>query len=423
MSEHRQPAPGPHPLVRRGPVLGRRALLRNAALLGVGLPALSAFLEACGSSASSSGGAALEIASPDHPVTWQIADGNEPIADGLPPEAGPLLLYNYADYLAPSVLKSFEKEYGVEVKVSTFNDTDEAIQKIRTGAVPYDIYFPSYDQMSRLVNAELVRPLNHTYITNIDNVWPTFTNPWYDQGWQYSVPYSVYTTGIGWNTDLVSADIAALDDPYDAIWDPAYSGKTAVIDDWHTAMAMAALREGIDVNTADPADLKTISDQLTALTKATQPKVTVSMYSDLPAGQIGVSQMWSGDIVNAQYYLPKGKSVDILRYWFPEDGKGLVDNDLMVVLKGGKSPVLAHLFLQHLLDEDNALKNFGFIGYQPPQKTLDTARLVSDGFLPENLATAAVKEEWFDTAYRLLELDVDNDAAWHQIWQQFKAGA
>ena len=98
----------------------------------------------------------------------------------------------------------------------------------------------------------------------------------------------------------------------------------------------------------------------------------MTMYNDLPAGQLGISQMWSGDIVNAQYYLPKGQSADILRYWFPEDGKGLVDNDLMVVLKGGNSPVLAHLFLDHMLDEKNALKNFGYIGYQPPQNALDT---------------------------------------------------
>jgi len=28
-----------------------------------------------------------------------------------------------------------------------------------------------------------------------------------------------------------------------------------------------------------------------------------------------------------------------------------------------------------------------------------------------------------DVAYRLLELTVANDAAWHQVWQQFKAGA
>jgi spermidine/putrescine transport system substrate-binding protein len=309
------------------------------------------------------------------------------------------------------------------VKISTFNDTDEAVQKIRTGSVPFDIYFPSYDQISRLVAAELVQPLNHTYLSNIENVWQTFQNPWYDQGWQFTVPYTVYSTGVGWRDDMVE-DVAALGNPYDVLWNPEYSGMTAIIDDWHTAMAVVGLRAGItDVNTSSAHDLRAISDGLTELSHTTKPKVTVSMYSDLPGGQLGVSQMWSGDIVNAQWYLPKGESVEVLRYWFPEDGKGLVDNDLMVVLKDGRCPVLAHLFIQHMLDEKNALRNFGFIGYQPPQNVLDTDRLVADGYLPENLATAAVKQEWFDTSYRLLELDVANDQAWHQVWQQFKAGA
>ena len=416
---------GPQPR----PALDRRTLLRNAALLGISVPALGALLEACADAPTGAGGggtgtpAKLQIASPDNPVTWDIADDNQAIANGLAPEKGPLLVYNYADYLGPAVVKAFEEKYGVDVKISTFNDTDEAITKIRTGAVPFDIYFPSYDQIARLVTAELVRPLNHSYLGNLGNVWSSFQSPWYDGEARYSVPYSVYTTGIGWRTDLVPDDIAALPNPYDGLWDPAYHGKAAVIDDWHTAMAMVALRSGLtDVNTDKPEDLDVIQQGLSDLSDATQPKVTVSMYNDLPSGQLGITQMWSGDVVNAQYYLPKGQSVDVLRYWFPEDGKGLVDNDLMMVLKGGNNPVLAHLFLDHMLDETNALKNFGYIGYQPPQNALDSARLVADGYLPENLATAAVREEWFDVAYRLLELTVENDLAWHRIWQQFKAG-
>jgi spermidine/putrescine transport system substrate-binding protein len=413
-----------------GPAFDRRALLRNAALLGISVPTLSALLQACADSptgAGPGGGSpteAIQIASPDHPVTWDIADDNQPIADGLKPEQGPLMLYNYADYIGPAVVKSFEEKYGVDVKVSTFNDTDEAITKIRTGAVPFDIYFPSYDQIGRLVTAKLVRPINHSYVPNLGNVWTTFQSPWYDGEARYSVPYSVYTTGVGWNTDLVPDDVAALDNPYDSLWNADYRGKVGIIDDWHTAMAMVALREGVtDVNSENPADLEVIQKSLTELSGATKPKVTVSMYNDLPSGQLGISQMWSGDVVNAQYYLPKGKSVDILRYWFPEDGKGLVDNDLMMVLSGGKNPVLAHLFLDHMLDEKNSLKNFGYIGYQPPQNAINTDQLVADGYLPENLATAGVREEWFDVAYRLLELSIENDAAWHQVWQQFKAGA
>ena len=421
------PAPTPREMPigspRRGP--SRRQFLTRAALLAVGAPALPILLDACSKGGNStSAPSSLKIASPQNPVTWDIPADNMPIADGLTPEQGATLqLYSYADYVAPDAVKSFEEKYKTTVQVSTFNDTDEAITKIRGGNVDYDIYFPSYDQISRLVNGGLLKPLNHSYIPNIKNVWPVFTNPWYDQEWRFTVPYTVYTTGLGWRADQVPEDIGALSNPYDSLWDSKYKNKTAVIDDWHTAMALPLLRAGkSDVNTADADALKMIGEQLNAMVAATSPKVTVTMYSDLPAGQIGLSQMWSGDIINAQNYLPEGTGKEILRYWFPADGKGLVDNDLMVVLEGGKNPVLSHLFLNHMLETEMAKLNFTQIGYQPPQNSLNPDTLVAEGFIPENLRSAVVKPEYFDVGYRLLELDAANDAAWHNVWRAFKAG-
>ena len=283
------------------------------------------------------------------------------------------------------------------MQLSTFNDTEEAITKIRSGNVPYDIYFPSYDQISKMVAGKLIRPLTHSYLPNIKNVWPSFLNPFYDGEWRYTVPYTVYTTGIGWNTDIVTADIGKLDNPYASLWDTQYAGKTAVIDDYHTAMSMVLLKNGVtDINTSDPTDIALIGTDLTAMQQATGPKVTITMYNDLPLGQMGLCQMWSGDVVNAVYYLPKGKGPETLGYWFPEDGKGMVDNDLMVVLAGGKCPVLAHLFIDFMLDKANALKNFGFIGYQPPQNAINPSQLVQDGYLPANLKSATVLPEYFD---------------------------
>jgi spermidine/putrescine transport system substrate-binding protein len=365
----------------------------------------------------------MTLAAPDNPVTWPIPDDNKPIADGLAPEKGATLeIYNYADYLSPQAIKAFEDQYGIKIEVSTFNDGDEAITKLRSG-VDFDIYNANYTEISRLVNGGLLRPLNHSYIPNIKNVWPGFTNPWYDQEWRYTVPYTIYTTGIGWRTDQVPADIGALKNPYDSFWDPTYKGKTAVLDDWHTAMAMVLLRQGItDVNTSSEADLKMVGEQLQALATATSPKVTITGYSELPAGQLGLAQMWSGDIINAQSYLPEGTGPEILRYWFPSDGKGMVDNDMLVTLRGGKNPVLAHLFINHMLDPEVAKENFSAIGYQPPQNSITPDSLVKEEFIPENLRTAIVKPEYFDAGYRLLELDPANDAAWHNVWQTFKAG-
>lgn len=412
----------PHGIPRSGPT--RRQFLARAALIAAGAPTLGIPLAACSKGGPSSSAPSLTLASPSSPVTWDIAADNEPIADGLTPEKGATLqLYSYADYISPDAVRSFEDKYQTKVQVSTFNDTDEAITKIRGGNVDYDIYFPSYDQISRLVNGELLKPLNHSYIPNIENVWPVFTNPWYDQEWRYTTPYTVYTTGIGWRTDQVPENIGALPNPYDALWDPRYKNKTAIIDDWHTAMAMVLLRNGItDVNTSSQTDLDMVGEQLRQMVAATSPKVTITMYSDVPAGQIGLAQMWSGDIIQALGYLPENTPPEVLQYWFPADGKGLVDNDLMVILKSGKNPVLAHLFLNHMLDPVSAQQNFTQIGYQPPQKSINPDTLVADGFIPENLTSAIVKPEYFDAGYRLLELDAENDAAWHNVWRGFKAG-
>lgn len=414
--------------IPRGP--SRRALLQVSALVAAGVP-LTAALSACTRQPSSSPTAVKNLsgASPQNPVTWPISETNTPIADNLTPEKNAVLrLYNYADYIDTAAIKSFEKkyaQYGVKVRLSTFNDNDEALTKVRQGSVPYDIWIGGgYDLTSRLVAAQLIRPLNHSYIPNIANVWPVFADPWYDQGWRYTVPYTVYTTGIGWRNDKVKTDIAGLANPYDALWDPKYRGQTAVLDDFQSTIEMCLLRAGIaDVNTDKPADLAKAQAQLQELAKSVAPKVTITMYSALPAGDFGQCAMWSGDAVNAVYYLPKKTSPSVLDYWFPPDGKGMIDNDLLVVLKGGRNPVLSHLFLNHLLDVKIAKGNFGATGYQPPQTVLDTDALVADGYLPKNLSAAVVKEEYFRVGYPALALSVENSAAWHKIWLAFKAGS
>jgi spermidine/putrescine transport system substrate-binding protein len=405
-----------------GPI-ARRSLLK--AMLAAGAaPALSGTLAACSGSGPTAAGTAPKIPSPTNPIRWPLSTKHPAIKSGLEPKPGSTLrIYNYADYLGPQVIKAFEKKYDVTVNVSTFNDEDEALTKIANGRLGLDLYFPSYDSISQLVGADLVRPLNHDYIPNMSNVWPQFHDPWYDRGWRYTVPYSVYTTGIGWRVDMVDEDIGARANPYDVFWDPRYAGNLAVLDDWHTMMSMVLLRNGIhNINSTRSADIDLMHRQMMQLLRRTHPKVTITMYNDLPAGQYGLAQMWSGDVVNAQYYLPKGTSPDVLRYWFPPSGRGEIDNDLMVVLAQGGNPVAAHFFINYLLDAKVAAKNFGYIGYQPPQNSINPDELVADGYLPKSLKPAAVLPHYFDVGYRLLQLPPSADQAWHQVWQEFKAG-
>jgi len=410
--------------------LDRRAFLTRSAAAALAVSG-GLLLQACGKrdpSGAAPGAGGPRLASPTNPVSWPIQPGNEPIAGGLQPERGATLkVYNWTEYIYKDVVTDFEKKYAkydVKVQVSTYGNMDEAVAKLRGGQVAFDVLFPTYDYLGKLVQGGFLRPLNHSYIENIDQVWPVFQNPFYDQGWHYSVPYTIYTSGIAWRVDKVEADVAGLANPWEALWDERYRGKVGILDDYREAIAMTLLKNGVtDVNTGDPAHLNLARDQLVDLAKRVRPRVNTNDYIDLPEAKTWITHAWSGDMVNAQYYMPKGQSAEVMRYWFPPDGKGLVNSDLIVLLRQGKNPVLGHLFLNHLLDYDVAVNNMSWNGYQPPQTKLDPGELVAQELLPPNLKTATVLPAWFDTGYRLLELSPEVDNLWHAAWQEFKAGA
>jgi spermidine/putrescine-binding protein len=157
---------------------------------------------------------------------------------------------------------------------------------------------------------------------------------------------------------------------------------------------------------------------------ATNVKYDVNDYTELPEGQAAIHQAWSGDMVSAPYYLPKGGKVSTLSYWSPTDGKGVIGSDTIAIPKNAENPVLAHLFLNYMLDSKIAFENFsGFVGYQPPQNNIDPERLVSTGVVPKNLTSTVVRPEDFDVGFVLAELAPSVDAMWHQVWQEFQAGA
>jgi spermidine/putrescine transport system substrate-binding protein len=410
--------------------MSRRAFLSRSAATALAVSG-GVLLSACGerdATGVAPGAGGPQLASPENPVTWPVPADAGRIADGMAPEQGATLrVYNWSEYIYKKVVQDFEKKYkkyDVKVQVSTYGNMDEAVAKLRGGQVAFDVLFPTYDYLGKLVQGNFLRPLNHSYIPNIEQVWPAFQNPWYDQGWNYSVPYTIYTTGIAWRVDKVKENIAKLPNPYEALWDPQYRGKVGILDDYREAIGMTLLKNGItDLNTGNQDHLDLARDQLVELAKAVRPRVNTNDYIDLPEAKTWITQAWSGDMVNAQYYMPKGQSADVMRYWFPPDGKGPVNSDLIVLLRTGKNPVLGHLFLDHLLDYDVAVENMSWNGYQPPQNKLNPAELVSQELLPKNLETATVVPAFFESGYRYLELPGEVDDRWHAAWQEFKAGA
>ena len=403
---------------------GRRELLERAAIGAFGLSVGPTLLAACGGGNGSSGETVeIPLARPGSPVTLPLFDDNPPIESGLEPEGGPLKVYNWNSYLWPRKLKEFEKEYGVDVELTNFSTMDQAIAKLGSGAVDFDVFFPTSDRISRLTFGKVIRPLNHEYIPNLKNVWPALQDPFYDKGSQYTVPYVLFTTGIGWRTDRVKTDPASLSHPYDIFWDESYKGKIYLLDDYREAIAMALLRKGhTDVNTGDPELIEAAKKDLQELSRV-NVQLSTEDYSYLPEGRADIHQAWSGSMVSGQYYMANGVPASVLRYWFQPDGRGPIGSDEMAVLKSGKNPVLAHHFLNFMLDEKNAYENFAqYVGYQPPQIKLNPDRLVADEVVPPNLKSAIVRESDFVNGYQELELSAESQSLWQNAWAEFNAG-
>ena len=109
-------------------------------------------------------------------------------------------------------------------------------------------------------------------------------------------------------------------------------------------------------------------------------------------------------------------------YWRPQEN-GVVQNDFFCVGKEAKSPVLAHQFINFLLDEQNAFTNFvDFTGYTPPQKGIDADALLEQGLIPKTLQPAIIRPEEFASNQELLQLSVAGQRLWDDAWSKFKAG-
>jgi spermidine/putrescine transport system substrate-binding protein len=366
--------------------LTRRALLARAgggaaALTGAGL-----LLAACGGSSngsatgsagaksSSTGASDLPLASKGNPITLPISSDNKPIPSGRSPEKGPLIIYDWADYLSPAVVKSFEERYGVSAQVSNFASIDEAVNKINSGAIKADVWVPDPEHILAFVQAKLIQPINHSYIPNLDNAIPAAGDPWYDKGARYSTPNFINLFGIQWRNDLIKIDPASLSNPWDVFWkvppDTPIGLVNSAADD---TLSMAMLHLGAkNFNTISQAQ---INDAAAALRELKSAKWQYTAFQPLASGVEKLSFGFNGDMVQIPHYLPKGTPLSATSFYFPADGYGLILNDMWVIPRGAQNPVLAHLFLNHFLELESAIANFRDEGYQTMLKDLTKDKL------------------------------------------------
>jgi putrescine transport system substrate-binding protein len=281
-----------------------------------------------------------------------------------------LNVYNWSDYIQPSIIKDFETETGIHVNYDVFDSNEILETKLLTGHTNYDVVVPSAAFMERQLQADIYQKLDKSLLPNLKNLDPGIQAALaiYDPGNQYAVDYMWITSGIGYNAAAIQARLPdAPVDSWRMIFDPAVISKFAdcgvsILDAPSEVVATALLYIGKNPNSDSPEDLKAAEQVL----KAIRPYIRYvdsSRYIDnLANGEICLALGWSGDIKQAHdRALEANKGID-LKYSIPREG-AIVNLDVLVIPADAPHAKNAHLFIDYLLRPDVAAQNSNLIKY------------------------------------------------------------
>ena len=295
-----------------------------------------------------------------------------------------LNVYNWSDYIQPTVIGDFEKEYGIHVNYDVFDSNEILETKLLTGHTNYDIVVPSGAFLERQIQADIYQKLDKALLPNLANVDPQVARDTalYDPGNQYAVDYMWITSGVGYNLAEIKARMPdAPVDSWRMIFDPAVVSKFAdcgvsILDAPSEVVGTVLLYVGRNPNSESPEDLKAAEQVLHAMRPYVR-YVDSSRYIDMLAnGDICLAMGWSGDVKQAHdRALEAGKGIDIA-YAIPREG-AIINYDVMAIPADAPHVRNAHLFINFLLRPDIAARNSNLIKYPsavlPDLQSLDPA--------------------------------------------------
>ena len=382
----------------------RREFMARVAAFGL-TAALTQLLVACGR-AGASATAAPATGTPAPAATAAAVATPTAVPTPIPDPEPELNVYNWLDYIGDGVIESFEEKYPVKVNYELFDDIYAAYEKLGDDGNGYDVSFPIGVDVPSFREAGTLMKLDQSLIPNLVNLGPEWSNPGYDPGNQYSVPYVWWTTGVGYDTTRVKE----VPTSSNVLWDPRYENHISLMDDYQETMGLTLIQKGFSANTTNPAEL----DQAIARLNEGKPIVrtwTNDTISAMTGGDIWVGMIWGSDLYQISL------ENENIAYFIPEEG-GVRGSDTMAIYSGAQHPIAAHLFINHMLDAQVSAANTNFIGYMGPnlaaQEFIDEAILNDPAVNPDKAVLDKLEE--------LLDLPNDVDKLYLDRWQAYRAG-
>jgi putrescine transport system substrate-binding protein len=353
----------------------------------------------------------------------------------LPPVTGQsqsrvVNVYNWSDYVEPSVLEAFTKETGIKVRYDTFDSNDTLETKLLAGKSGYDVVVPTAYFLERQIKAGLFQKLDKSKLPNIGNVWPDIARrlATYDPDNAHAVNYMWGTTGIGYNVKKAQAILGADAKLPEAManWDIVFKPENIakfkgcgihMLDSADDILSAALNYLRLNPNSKAQADL----EKAAALLMTVRPNVRKFHSSEylnaLASGEICLVLGRSGDIKQAQRRAAEAKGEIEIGYVIPKGGAQMWFDNLAIP-KDAKNVAEAHAFIDYLLRPEVAAKNSSFIAYAngnlASQKFIDKSVLEDRSVYPDAATLASL--------YIITANDQKTQRVINRLWTRIKTG-
>nr|WP_314089127.1 extracellular solute-binding protein [uncultured Shinella sp.] len=320
--------------------------------------------------------------------------------------AGELNIYNWGDYTSPELIKKFEKQFDVKVTVTDYDSNDTALAKVRAGGHGFDVVVPSANYVPIWIKEGLIEEARPDQMENFKNVDPRWVDVPWDKGRHYTVPWQWGLTGIGVNSKVYGGDINTsaifLDPP------PELAGKINVAPEMNDVLFATIKYFGGEWCTMDKEVLRKVRDKLVEA-KSKWLAMDYSVTEKLPAGDYSAVYYWNGAIMRSRL-----KNADI-KFGYPKEGFPFF-MDSVALLKDAKNPENAKLFMNFIMDPENAAMISAFAKYSNGIKG-------SEKFLPAEMQTAPelVVPAEFEAAGSFLEsCEPATQQLYTKIWTELQ---
>ena len=267
---------------------------------------------------------------------------------------GDLFIYNWTDYTPPALVEKFEAETGISVTVDTYDSNETLLAKLQSGANGYDIVVPSHNFVPIFISEGLLQPINAPDLEGYDNIVANFSDPSWDPGNVYSIPWQWGTTAYTVNTKVFGGDINTYDVLFDA--PKELQGQIGMFKSPDDAIMMASIYLDLPLCSEDPADMQKILDLLEAQKPNVKIYATDGTLERLVSGDVAANMNWSG------YSMRARAENDALAYGFPKEGViAWVDN--IVVPAEAPNYDNAIKFIEFLMQPENIAIASDYAGF------------------------------------------------------------